>query len=171
LSDGTPPAQRAATGAAKKPTPLDPLAGPKVALAGRVVTMDETFTVKPDAIVYIDRGSIVAVQDRAQAAPPGFAGVTAVETGGTLFPGLIELHKRGGSIVWSPLSNLLLYGDTARVGPDHVAPRAAAQPLSKILQPVTLDPLTVADDRNFLKQIAAQPNVPEAVRTRLAELY
>jgi len=106
LSDGTPPAQRAATRAAKKPAAVDPLTGPKVALAGRVVTMDETFTVKPDAIVYIDRGSIVAVQDRAQAAPPGFDGVTAVETGGTLFPGLIELHNHlsyNALPLWSPV--------------------------------------------------------------------
>ena len=70
LSDGTPLAQRAAARAAKKPTPVDPLTGPRVALAGRVVTMDETFMVKPDAMVYIDRGRIVALQDRAQAAPP-----------------------------------------------------------------------------------------------------
>ena len=93
LSDCTPLAQRAVARAAKKPTPVDPLTGPRVALAGRVVTMDDTFTVKPDAMIYIDRGRIVAVQDRRQAAPPGFDGLTPVETGGTLFPGLIELHN------------------------------------------------------------------------------
>jgi hypothetical protein len=55
-------------------------------------------------------------------------------------------------------------------GPDHAAVRAAA-PLSTILQPITLDPLTVADDRNFLEEIAKQPNVPEGVRAGLAQLY
>ena len=79
--------------AVKKPGPIDPLTGPKQALAGRVVTMDDAFTVRPDGIVYIDQGCIVAVQDRAQPAPAGFAGVPVVETGGTLFPGLIELHN------------------------------------------------------------------------------
>ena len=68
---GAEPAPRgAAAQAAKKPGPIDPLTGPKLALAGRVVTMDEAFTVKTDAVVYIDRGSIVAVQDRARRRPP-----------------------------------------------------------------------------------------------------
>jgi hypothetical protein len=34
-----------------------------------------------------------------------------------------------------------------------------------------LDPLTVADDEDFLEQIAAQPNVPQPVSQQLAELY
>ena len=49
--------------------------------------------------------------------------------------------------------------------------RAASAPLSTILKPITLDPLTVADDPNFLLKIAGQPNVPEAVRNGLAQLY
>jgi hypothetical protein len=57
-------------------------------------------------------------------------------------------------------------------GPDTAAAvRAAAPPLSTILQPIELDPLTVADDRNFLAEIANQQNVPEAVRKGLAKLY
>jgi hypothetical protein len=40
-----------------------------------------------------------------------------------------------------------------------------------MLQPITLDPLTVADDPNFLPTIATQANVPEAVRAGLAKLY
>ena len=49
--------------------------------------------------------------------------------------------------------------------------RAVAVPLSQLLQPIALDPLTVADDTNFLKEIANQPNVLESIRTGLAELY
>jgi 5-methylthioadenosine/S-adenosylhomocysteine deaminase len=56
-------------------------------------------------------------------------------------------------------------------GPEVAAPRAAAAPLSTILQPIHLDPLTVADDRKFLEEIKNQQNVPEAVRTGLAKLY
>jgi hypothetical protein len=55
-------------------------------------------------------------------------------------------------------------------GPDLFAVRAAA-PLSTLLQSIELDPLTVADDANFLAQIAEQPNLPEAVRAGLAKLY
>ena len=56
-------------------------------------------------------------------------------------------------------------------GPDRVSLRAAAAPLSTILEPITLDPLTVADDPNFLTAIANQPNVPDPIRTGLAQLY
>jgi len=73
--------------------PIDPLDGPKLALAGRIVVMDEAFTVVPRGVLYIDKGSIVAAQDAAAPAPSGFAAVPVVDTGGTLFPGLIELHN------------------------------------------------------------------------------
>lgn len=56
-------------------------------------------------------------------------------------------------------------------GPKRVSPRATAPLLSTILQPIALDPLTVADDDNFLTEIAGQPNVPKPVRTGLAQLY
>ena len=56
-------------------------------------------------------------------------------------------------------------------GPNRVSLRAAAAPLSTILEPITLDPLTVADDPNFLTAIANQPNVPDPIRTGLARLY
>ena len=86
--------------------PIDPLTGPTLALAGRVVTMDDAFTVKDDAIVYIDKGGIVAVQDRAEPPPPAFSGVIPVETAGTLFPGLIDLHNHLSYNVlppWAPV--------------------------------------------------------------------
>jgi len=74
-------------------TPIDPLEGPKLALAGRIVVMDEAFTVIPRGVVYVDKGSIVAVLDHAAPAPPGFESVPVLDTGGTLYPGLIELHN------------------------------------------------------------------------------
>ena len=86
--------------------PIDPLAGPPLALAGRVVTMDDTFTVRPDAIVYVENGGIVAVQDRGQPAPARFAGLPVLETDGTIFPGLIELHNHlsyNALPLWSPV--------------------------------------------------------------------
>ncbi len=97
---------RAAVAAPKKKGPIDPLTGPKLALAGRVVTMDDAFSIRTDAIVYIEKGRIVAVQDRAQPAPADFAGVPVVEIGGTLFPGLIELHNHlsyDALPLWAPV--------------------------------------------------------------------
>ena len=48
---------------------------------------------------------------------------------------------------------------------------AAATPLSKILGPIKLDPLTVVDDSDFLTLIENQPNVPEPIRKGLRALY
>jgi 5-methylthioadenosine/S-adenosylhomocysteine deaminase len=73
--------------------PIDPLEGPKQAVAGRVVTMDDRYSVVKEGVVWIEHGAIVAVQDRAAPPPPGFEDVEPVATGGTLYPGLIELHN------------------------------------------------------------------------------
>jgi cytosine/adenosine deaminase-related metal-dependent hydrolase len=77
---------------AKKP-PVDPLTGPKLALTGQVVTMDDTFRTLGRGTVYIDQGGIVALQDAAQPPPAGFENTRANDVGGTIFPGLIELHN------------------------------------------------------------------------------
>ncbi len=74
-------------------TPIDPLGGPKLALAGRIVLMDEPFTVVPRGVIYIENGGIVAVLDAAASAPPAFESIPVIDTRGTLFPGLIELHN------------------------------------------------------------------------------
>jgi len=114
------PKGRAAIAAApSKKGPVDPLTGPKLALAGRVVAMDGAFTVIADAVVYVEKGRIVAVQERAQAAPPGFEGVSAVETGGTLFPGLIELHNHlsyNALPLWTPVPKRFVHRGQ---WPDH----------------------------------------------------
>src|SRR5947209_18321517 len=71
--------------------PKPPPAAPRLALAGRVVCMDDKFQVLPKGVVYVEGGQITAVQDAARPAPAGF--LAAVETGGTIYPGLIELHN------------------------------------------------------------------------------
>ncbi len=55
--------------------------------------MDDAFRVETDGVVYLELGSVVAVRARAQPAPPGFEATSVLETGGTIFPGLIELHN------------------------------------------------------------------------------
>jgi len=92
--------------ALRTPGAVDPLGGPPIALAGRVVTMNDAFTILPDAIVYSTGGVIVAVQERRKPAPAGFANVGVVETGGTIFPGLIDLHNHlsyNALPLWSPV--------------------------------------------------------------------
>ena len=92
--------------AGHRATPVDPLSGPRLALGGRVVAMDDDFHVLPDAVLYIAKGRIVAAQPRAQPPPPGFEATPVTPTGGTLFPGLIELHNHlayNSLPLWSPV--------------------------------------------------------------------
>ena len=66
---------------------------------------------------------------------------------------------------------LPLNGPRDFTGPERVSTRALAAPLSTILEPIALDPLTVADDPDFLGSIATQPNLPAPLRKGLAALY
>jgi cytosine/adenosine deaminase-related metal-dependent hydrolase len=72
--------------------PIDPPTTRRWALAGRVVTMDAKATVHERGVVYVERGSIAAVVPQGTV-PDGLEDVTPLETGGTIFPGLIELHN------------------------------------------------------------------------------
>lgn len=72
---------------------IDPLTSPRLALSGRVVTMDASHTVIAKGTVYMEKGDIVAVQPTATSPPAGFENVMRVTTGGTIYPGLIELHN------------------------------------------------------------------------------
>jgi hypothetical protein len=67
--------------------------GPRLALAGQIVTMDAARTVLKTGVVYLEKGVIVAVLDKAAPPPADFAGVPVTETGGTIYPGLIDLHN------------------------------------------------------------------------------
>jgi len=73
--------------------PIDPASSPKWALRGRVVTMDAQSTVVSDGVVWIADAAIAAITQAGDPAPAGFDGVTVLDTGGTVVPGLIELHN------------------------------------------------------------------------------
>ena len=72
---------------------MNALASTRYALRGTVVTMDSTNTVLPGETVYVDGATIAAVQPKGAPAPPNFAGIAPVDTRGTIYPGLIELHN------------------------------------------------------------------------------
>ena len=69
------------------------MATTKQALRGRIAQMDTAFTVIPDGVLWIDGDKIVAVTAAAHAPPAGFESVAIETTGGTIFPGMIELHN------------------------------------------------------------------------------
>lgn len=75
------------------PNPIvDPRDEP-YALAGRIVTMNANADVLESGRIYVNEGKIVAVQPGSQPAPTGFENAPVIDTGGTIFPGLIELHN------------------------------------------------------------------------------
>ncbi len=66
--------------------------GSKYVLHGRLVTMGPLGVV-PRGAVYVDTGRIVAVQRTVDPPPAGFEQAPRINTGGSLYPGLIELHN------------------------------------------------------------------------------
>ena len=77
--------------------PVDPAVSPPIAVRGRIVTMDDAGTVLDDGVVYARDGSVVDVRPAGATPPDGFAGVSVAATKGTVFPGLVELHRSRSS--------------------------------------------------------------------------
>src|SRR3954449_13173623 len=65
----------------------------RYALTGRVVTVDEDWTVLEHGAVYIADDRIVRVLDAAEPIPADLVDVPRIATRGTIYPGLIELHN------------------------------------------------------------------------------
>lgn len=72
---------------------FDPLDGPRVVLDGRIVPMVTPGDDIADGRIYIEGGRIVAVQSAKAKPPAGFSKIKPIKTGGTIFPGMIELHN------------------------------------------------------------------------------
>ncbi len=72
---------------------FDPLEGERWVLDGRIEPMTGPGDGIPSGRIYIDGGRIAAVQPASTPPPPEFRGLRPLKTGGTIFPGLIELHN------------------------------------------------------------------------------
>jgi 5-methylthioadenosine/S-adenosylhomocysteine deaminase len=72
---------------------VDEDTGPTFILRGRIVTLDASNHVISGGKVIIRKGKIAAVLEAAQAVPAEFANVALIDTGATLYPGLIDLHN------------------------------------------------------------------------------
>lgn len=72
---------------------IDPLEGPPYGVHGRVVTMNHRHEVLPAGTVWIEAGVIRGITDDGEPAQTGFEGTPVLRTGGTIFPGMIELHN------------------------------------------------------------------------------
>lgn len=56
-------------------------------------------------------------------------------------------------------------------GPMLVSPHALKVPLSKLLGPVRLDPLTLRDDEQELELLSAEANLPDGLGAAVAAYY
>lgn len=65
----------------------------RLALSGRIVTMDAADTVLDDGVVYVENDRIADVRARSAPPPDGFEAVDPRSVRGTIYPGLIELHN------------------------------------------------------------------------------
>ncbi|MFD8981218.1 amidohydrolase family protein [Streptomyces sp. NPDC059564] len=66
---------------------------PGVVLTGKVVTLNDAGDVWPDARLWIRAGRIEAVAEAGRALPAGARSARVVDTGGVIYPGLIDLHN------------------------------------------------------------------------------
>jgi 5-methylthioadenosine/S-adenosylhomocysteine deaminase len=62
-------------------------------LLGKVITMDTNLSVINKGAVYVNRDTIEAVQPATSPPPAGFEECLKINTRGTIYPGLIELHN------------------------------------------------------------------------------
>jgi hypothetical protein len=63
-----------------------------------------------------------------------------------------------------------LPGESTPTGPSLVG-AAPAKPLSQVVGPLTLDPLTVVDDHDWLDTIEQQRNLPDGLAAALRKLH
>jgi len=75
------------------PPPVAPEAPRRYALRGRLVTMDPRNTVLPDGVLYVHDGLIEDLRRASDPPPPGYEGLARTASGGSVYPGLIELHN------------------------------------------------------------------------------
>jgi cytosine/adenosine deaminase-related metal-dependent hydrolase len=90
--------------------PAADAAGPNVAVRSEISAFDAAASLAPpmvmfgkivpmhgdaidDGALYLRQGLISAVRKRGDAAPAGFEGAPRIETGGVIYPGLLDLHN------------------------------------------------------------------------------
>ncbi len=77
----------------RRPTAVDGSRGPTFVLEGRIVTMGPGHDVIEGGRLVISRGQIARVVPRGERLPEEFADAPLHATGGTIYPGLIDLHN------------------------------------------------------------------------------
>ncbi len=84
---------RSETAAPSAYVKVRPMGTSRLVLRGRVVTLDAAASVITDALLAIEGNKIVHIGAFGQQLPPAFVSIPVTETGGTIYPGLVELHN------------------------------------------------------------------------------
>ena len=84
---------------------------PGIVLSGKIVTMNDAGEVLPGGRVWIRDGRIEAVLRPGDALPAGAAGARAVESGGVVYPGLIDIHNHPEYAVYPLMPIVKQYKD------------------------------------------------------------
>jgi hypothetical protein len=133
----------------RQPT-ADPVVG--------AITLAKATTTLEDALRDLPRLA------RRAARPQAMASLASIEGPPVWFLALDELGNSG-----IELRSQLPMGHRVPMGSAKGAAKAPAKPPK--LQPLELDPLTVADDGDFLARVATQKNLPDYVKSGLPHLY
>lgn len=109
---------------------VDPLEGPPYGIDGRVVTMNDAHDVLASATLWIERGVIRAVTASNAMRPPGFEHAPLIRTGGTIYPGMIELHNHMPYNILRMWDVPELYGNRSQWGRHDQYRRLVSGPMS-----------------------------------------
>jgi hypothetical protein len=109
------------------------------------------------------RDALHRVKELAAAPPPHIAaGAAAGPAGWTL---VLEHEEPPGVSLRTRFTADGRRGPTARAAAPLAAP---LPPLSEILEPIDLDPLTVADDDDYVAALKSQINIPQAIKDAIS---
>jgi 5-methylthioadenosine/S-adenosylhomocysteine deaminase len=124
---------------------FDATAPRRYVLRGRIATMDATASVIPDGVVCVENDSIACVAPVGVTLPPQFQQAPIVTTGGTIFPGLLELHNHPAYNA-VPLWNVRqLFANRGQWRADALYKRQVANPASLLTHhPQEIYPKSVA---------------------------
>ena len=144
---------------------VDEDVGPTFVLVGRVVTMNKDREVHEDGQVAISNGRIAAVAAKGQKLPAEFSAAPRIDTGGTLYPGLIDLHNH---FVYNVLS---LWTVPKRYDNRSQWPRAATY-AAEVTLPVRALAENASSARSLVRYVEAKALVGgtttgQGIRTRV----
>jgi cytosine/adenosine deaminase-related metal-dependent hydrolase len=103
----------------------------KLVLRGRITTLDSGSRVFPDGFVCIDNDLISSISAAADGVPVEFQQAPVIDTAGTIYPGLVELHNH-------PAYNAIPLWNVPIKYPNRSVWRSAALYKRQVANPATL---------------------------------